>query len=365
MIKSLIFLLLISIRGNSQEIPEYNQSVNDFARGGVRILKDNEGSALLFNPAILAFTKGMSWSVLNLGFGVNGQSTLTLLQNFPLSDPSNLPQYYGKNIWTGLNGWTSMTYPNFGFAAYSNNYLDFIVNNPVTPQMNMESYIDYGFVFGGAYQISETLGFGINFKRVVRTGGSTVIDTPTLLGGVTPATLQAAMSTGTGYGADIGLLWRGKSAVNPQISLVWQDVGYTWFNPSGTTAPPPLRENLILGATVNQSGSGFGWAAGFEYRHIRNVDWEFSKKVHAGVELNLALVDVRGGFYQGWAAYGFSVDLWFLSLDYAAYGVERGAYAGQNVDWRNQLSLSFDAGFDADFNLIDGGGKRRRLKQRR
>jgi hypothetical protein len=366
MSKNIFLILLMTVTAKAQEIVEYNQSLNDIARGGVRVLKDEDGAALLYNPAILAFNKGVRWSVFNLGFGINGQSTLDLVQNFPLSNPANLPQYYGKNIYTGINGWSSMSYPNFGFAAYSSNYLDFIITNPVSPQMNMESYIDYGFVFGGAFLINENLSFGINFKRVVRTGGNAIIDTPTLMGGVSPATLQSALTTGTGYGGDIGLLWRGKSAFNPQVSLVWQDIGYTWFYPnSGTTSPPPLKENLILGVTANQSLGALGWAAGIEYRHIRNTDWELSKKIHTGIEVNAGIIDVRGGFYQGWAAYGLSVDLWFMSLDYAAYGVERGVYSGQNVDWRNQIGLSFDAGFDADFNLTDGGGKRRRLKQRR
>lgn len=357
---------VFSIEGYTQEIYEYNQSVKDLGRGGVHILKETDGSAFLTNPAMLAFMKGIRWSILDFQGGVNGQNTYNLLQNYPIS-AANISHYYGQNVWLGFGGYTSFSMPYFGFAIIGNSYLNFLVTNPAFTTIDISSITDYGFQFGGAFNLSENFAFGATIKRVNRTGGSTSLG-PGAIAGLNQAAIQNAISTaGVGYGGDLGLVWKGKNSVNPVVSLSWLDVGYTYFYPStGTVGPPVQADNLVFNVTINQNYAGFGWGLGAEYRHIRNVEIEVSKKVHVGAELNLGLIDVRGGFYQGWMGYGASIDLWLFNLDAAVYKVERGVYAGQNGDDRFQIGLTLDAGFDPNFIMSGVGGKgRSKLKQRR
>lgn len=367
LIKLLLFLVFFTANTFAQEAYENIQTIQDLGRGGVTLPSDTDARAMLYNPAMLSYMKGFHWTLLNFQGGVSGGSTLTLLQTTPIG-PTTLASYYGKNIWAGGNGFTALAMPNFGLAVYGNYSMDFMLTNPASPSMNVENFTDYGFWIGTSYSLTKNLSFGLALKRITRTGGSTVLGPATILSPTfSQTTIQNAISAnGTGYGADVGLIYKGESAFNPTLSVNWQDVGYTYFYPAvGLSGPPPIMDNLILGATFNQSLAGFGWGGGIEYRHTRNVEYEVSKKIHMGLELNLGVADIRGGFYQGWMTYGASVDLWFLNFDAAVYKVERGTYAGQMGDDRIQIGTSFEAGFDADFKLVDAGGKKRRLKQRR
>jgi hypothetical protein len=359
--------ILAAVSARAQEVYEYNQSVADLGRGGVRIPRDTDGRGMLYNPATLAFNKGVRWSILDFQGGINGLSNATLFQNSPPSQ-STIAQYYGDNIWIGASGASALAFPNFGFAAYGNVSLDFLASNPVYPTIDINGIYDYGLEFGTAFNLTPSLALGFNVKRVVRTGGTATLGPGIILSpSFGTSTIQNALTaTGVGYGGDVGLLWRGDSLLNPTVSVCWQDIGYTTFYPSlGSPSPPPLEDNLTLGLSTYQSLLGFGWGAGIEYRHINNVDVDISKKFNAGLELDLGIIDARGGYYQGWPTYGASVDLWLLTLDAAQYTIERGAVAGQNPDTRIQVGLTFEAGFDPFFTLTDFGGKKRRLKQRR
>jgi hypothetical protein len=358
---------LLSLTSFAQEVYEYNQSVADLGRGGVRLPRDTDGRAMLYNPAMLAFTKGVRWSILGVQGGINGVSNLTLYQNSPPSQ-TTISQYYGDNVWLGASGASALAFPHFGFAAYGNVSLDFLASNPVYPTINVQGFYDYGMELGWAFNITSNLAFGANIKRVTRTGGTASIGPGVILSpSFGASTIQNALTaTGVGYGTDVGFIWRGETAFNPTMSLCWQDAGSTTFTPSaGSPAPPSLEDNLVLGLTTFQSYDGFGLGGGLEYRHINNVDVDISKKFNAGAEVDLGLIDVRGGVYQGWFGYGASVDLWLLTLDAAQYTIERGAVAGQNPETRIQVGLTFEAGFDPNFSLTDFGGKKRRLKQRR
>jgi hypothetical protein len=361
-----IFLIIISVdKSFAAEIIDQNFSVKDLGRGGVHLPRESDPNSMYYNPAMLAYTSGIHWSIFGFQAGINDPSNLTLIQNSPPSQ-STLSQYYGKNIWAGAQAGTTMILPNFGVGGLGSFYLDFMASNPSLPQVDVTEFVDYGIYLGTAFSISKDWAFGVNFKKVTRTGGTATIGSSQIASLNMSAIQNAVSNSGSGYGGDFGIIYKPQSAVNLAISLNWQDVGYTSFNAAtGATAPPPMQDNMVLGVTTQQHAMGFGWAAGFEYRHIRNDPIDITKKLHAGVELNMGILDVRSGFYQGWLSYGATIDLWLFDLDLAQYTIERGAYAGQNGELRYQVGLNFEAGFDPQFNFTSMGGKSHKLKLRR
>jgi hypothetical protein len=70
------------------------------------------------------------------------------------------------------------------------------------------------------------------------------------------------------------------------------------------------------------------------------------KKINLGLELSWPIIDVRGGFQQGYLSYGVGCDIWLFRLDLASYGVELGEYPGQLEDRRYMLQMTFDFGVD-------------------
>ncbi|MBC7369973.1 MAG: hypothetical protein H7326_00305, partial [Bdellovibrionaceae bacterium] len=171
---------------------------------------------------------------------------------------------------------------------------------------------------------------------------------------------------GRAYGVDIALQTVLPSPFSPTLSAVWQDVGSTAFSKTdGTDAPPRIRDNLSFGFSSSLDLPGIDLVGALEYRHATESEYQFGQKVHLGAEVSLPIIDLRGGISQGYASYGLGFNFLFLRFDVAQYTEEMGAYAGQSPQQRLQGGISIDLGFDADFNLTDKDGKRRKLKQRR
>jgi hypothetical protein len=150
---------------------------------------------------------------------------------------------------------------------------------------------------------------------------------------------------------------------------MWQDVGSVKFTKTaGENAPEIQKDNLMLGAGLLMDLPGFDLRSGVEYRHVTLQGEQLGKKIHAGLELSLPLIDLRIGANQGYSTFGAGVDLWFFRFDGAITTEELGAYPGQTPQTRYMASLALSLSFDANFNIMQGSGEsrsRRKLKQRR
>lgn len=339
--------------------------------GGVYVFDSSDATSILQNPAYSCFTEGFNWTMFNMGFGINGLQIYSDLQSIgAINGISSLAPLYGKNVWLGGGGNSTMTFPCFGFSVYGVASTGFRLSSPPFPFMEFSLLNDYAFLGGFAVPISPILSVGLNLKRTTRQGGATTIGATNLISATTSTLTNAITNKGNGYGADLGVVARlGAAPFNPTFSLNWKDIGSTQFiKTGGTDSPDRLKDNLIGAVTFDGSIPGLGVGGGLEYRHITDTGEPWTKKIHLGLELNLLFVDLRAGFYQGYTTYGLGVDLLFLQLDVASYSVEKGAYAGQTEDKRIQVALSTTISFDPSFNLVALGanGKgRRKVKQRR
>ncbi|MDQ7051814.1 MAG: hypothetical protein Q9P14_02535 [candidate division KSB1 bacterium] len=71
-----------------------------------------------------------------------------------------------------------------------------------------------------------------------------------------------------------------------------------------------------------------------------NSDITFFKKVFFGAEANItSIIFARGGFYQGYPAFGVGVNFHVIRLNFAFYGEELGKYAGEFVSWTRAVSV--------------------------
>jgi len=258
--------------------------------------------------------------------------------------------------------------PYFGMAVFDNAFVDFLLHNPAYPTLDMDYVNDVGATVGFGVPVGPSLGWGVNIRKLTRTGGPQTLG-PDLLntpGLSTQTLIDQFTNKGTAWGLDTGLMYKIPVPFNPTLSLSWQDIGSTAFTQTGgTNAPDRIQDNLTMSATFSAESLLGGFAGGLEYRDINNNSEQLGKKIYAGAELSLLMFDLRTGFYQGYTTYGLGVDLWILQLDAAFYTSEQGAYTGQTPDQRYQVGLTCEFGFDPDFNLTDVGGRRRKLKQRR
>lgn len=363
-----IFTFLLSINGWAADLHVPGLPTRCYAMGGTCISHVRGANALFFNPAALARVEGFDLILAQAEVGVSKDAKDFGSQfqgsSFSASDINSL---YGKYLAADVSARGGFVIPNFGFGVYSNNYTAMQFNDPTYPTFNMNFISDYGYAIGAAIPFDANTSLGVTLRHVKRWGGQKDIDVSTIIGSSSSNIASNNFQDhGTGHGVDLALMHTIPSnPLKPTFSLVWNDVGVTTFNmTSGTQAPPPQKDNLIFGASVQQDLGIMGLTHALEYKFIGTGD-SITKKIHLGTEASFGLLDLRAGLNQGYLTYGVGLDLWFFQVDASIYSTELGTYSGQARNDNYNVSLTFELDFDQSFKLKDSQGKKRRLNQRR
>lgn len=336
--------------------------------GGVYAVTARANDALFYNPANLGFFSGINLEILGIGAGVNGLDAYNQIQEINQNGSSSVSQYIGGSYWLGANARISLVTPRFGFGASNNFDLSMRLQNPLLPTLSVSYLNDMTYVIGGSLPIQNNTYFGISLMQINRTGGAKDISAATL---TNQSALQSLASqftdAGQGYGADLAISHQIDGTITQTVTAVWENAGYTTFRPTnGITAPPLIAGNQTLGYSAGQDLPGLDWVVAFEMRYLNNNDNDLGKKIHMGAEISLPFIDLRAGLNQGYNTYGIGLDAIFAHFDLAYYDVEMGTYVGQTSQNRIAAALTFDIGFDANFNFtVSDYRKKRHLKQRR
>lgn len=371
--KNFIFLIFfLPYLLHAKQLRTYHETTRSLGMGGVRIPHKNEAQAFVWNPAFQSYHSGLNITLADAGAGINGLQAYETFKDVDFSGGlSSMSGLFGKPLWAGVWGWGALSWEKFGFYYLTSYDVSATLKDPVLPKLDIRYFQDSFYILGFGTKVWDNLGFGINVKRVERVGGEEVIGASQLLDPNFNSNLlenvkNALNRSGQAFGLDLGVAYQWDMVFKPTLGVAWQDVGTTSFAPSNPNEPvPPLEENLILSGTIREKVWGFGLAGGFEYRHIRQADEQLGKKIHLGAELNLPLIDLRAGLYQGYTSYGVGLDLWLLRLDAALFSLETGQYPGQTPQERVLLTLTMDLSIDPDFEVRDSSGNRRKIFKRR
>ncbi len=366
-----IFALIFCIENSfSAEIYEYGQSIRALGMGNAYTAVVNNYEAMWYNPGALGRVEGINLTILDLNFGVDGQDAVKTVNEFKSSTASGLQKFsalYGKQIWAGLGAKVALAWPYFGVGVYDSGFFKLNLKNPALPTFNVGYMNDLGFTIGGAVAVGPSAYVGLVGKKVIRSGTVGEYEVSNFLDGNTEDITNDLKRKGSAYGADLGFTWTLPGPLSTTVSGVWKDVGMTTFvKESGFLAPPRIEDERILGVATGFDLTVIDMTAAIDYKHINNNSENIGKKIHMGLEIGLPMIDIRGGFSQGYYSMGASLDLFILRMDLAYYGVELGEYPGQHEDRRFEAQLVMELGFDPSFNFLEiNKAKGRRLKQRR
>ncbi len=184
--------------------------------------------------------------------------------------------------------------------------------------------------------------FGIGVKLLSRTGGYRLLPASQLFSLSSQSLSTLVGGKGTGYGGDLGV--QRLQRINPNLTFYW---GAAFLNAGDVTfgnGATPLKGDLTSGiaATFKQ---GFGSVTlAYDIAQI-NVSDDFAKKQNIGARLSLPMLDVYGGFHQGYLTYGAGFDVWLLRIGAAIYREEIGEYQKQNPESR----MTFRADLKMEF----------------
>ncbi|MBK9294608.1 MAG: hypothetical protein IPM57_09205 [Oligoflexia bacterium] len=370
------FLLIISLSNKAQggEILENYYNTRALGMGNVFAPFVDDHNALWFNPAAIDKIRGMHLTVLDLQVGTDALDIMNLVNSLSgASIPTIINQLTGRQVMANLSDSLAFSMRHFAFAAYDNLNININVRNPSYINTNMNIVNDFGLISGFGFSlVPNILRFGVVGKRIVRYGGSIPITPATLvtLNNLNANSLLGAISTG--WGIDTGLMIELPTPIKPTFAFVWQDIGQTKFtatsSPSNVIEIPPIENNITYAFGVTADIALTRLRGAVEFKHYSLFSEQIGKKLHGGLEVEFPGFAVRGGTNQGYLTYGASLNLGYLNIDFASYGVEVGEYPGQTEDRRYFVTLTIDLSMDVNLggdSAENGARSRRPLKFQR
>jgi len=345
----LLFSLLLFITGASAA--DIGFSVRALGMGNAHTAIVQEGDSVFYNPAGYGKGRGITWTILDPVFGLNNVESYQEFVDL-FSDSNDVAAIvnglYGRELSLFLGAKSILTMGGFAAGAYGVADISLVANNPVYPNLDTRYILDQGYVAGWGFEAVDNLHVGFQARRVTRTGGQIPVGVSTIAN-LDPDAITAELSRkGLGYAFDVGLTYTLAGELNPTFSYTVRDMGNTSFRAAdGGLAPLPVRQEQILGVALAFKSALMDVRPALDFRYLDRSDIQLGKKINLGVELSFPMLDVRGGFHQGYYTLGAGFDFWLMRIDLATYGQELGVYPGQLEDRRYMMQITFEFGIDA------------------
>jgi len=369
MIKILIITLISSFTFLGAEERYLNRSAHGYLMGDAYTALADDAFTLFYNPAILGRHTGFTfWSI-------NPQVSVTN----PLKDPEKYEDLgsspteiadvlFSAPIHVSLGAAPGFKIGHFGLSAIVNNYSNIILQNKITPMLDVDYRFDKGFIMGYAHPLSgsyskntggEQFSMGVGIKYLQRESiyGTFNLTSPTLYNALQssdPDAILAALGQvkGSGWGFDLGFDYIKKSGANGfSAGLALMDV-FTGLQTDSNdldreVQPQTLQANL--GAAWSfELAQDFGMVLSADLRNLEDGEIELTKRSRFGIEFKFSpALSLLAGMNSGLYSYGMKFNLGFLSLYGGFYDVDIGAKQGQVVSNRAIVYMSlFDFKFD-------------------
>lgn len=335
------------------------RSPEALAMGGAYTAIVDDIDAPFYNPAGVAAIDHMSVHYVSVAptisdWMITGWSTLSDLSNPSGADMNRL---MGQNIYVQTTATTAVLTPGFAIVGLYDVQGALYAKNQALPKIEYgyqtTSGVQAAFAFsttdgrarGKGKRNSEYLNewrFGIGGKFLSRTGGYRLLSAAELLSIDTADTSSLIGGQGVGYGLDLGV--QRVQRVNPNVTLHW---GAAFLNLGDVTfgnGASPLKGDLTSGVAITVKQGMAGITLAYDIAQL-NRDDDFSKKQNVGMRVRLPMLDIYGGFHQGFLTYGAAFDVWITRIAAAVYQEELGAYQKQNPENRMTLRADFKMEF--------------------
>ncbi len=394
---ALILVLLCAVpsvifaqQTTSREYPYIHKSIRAMGMGGAYTAVGGRVDSLFYNPAgLINIPRDKGWEVnlLNLTAAVgenaaNLNSMITKLEcgddNFcsDLQDALDtedlnqdgepdddqlramndvLTKYRGKSMHIRISDFTSIgkSYDRwaFGIGGIASSRLDTISHQGFGADgfLEMNSDLMTGALGGASLGIKENVFAGLALKAIKRESLIHNFSTRELVENqddLENYIEKELLTKGEAIGIDAGVLWNfaPESAFKPSLGASLMNIGGLHFGEAGSI---PMTVNA--GISINPTFSPFrSLIVGIDYIDVLNnykQDKDMAKRLRFGAELQLfdiwpAELALRLGMYANSPTFGFDVRLLFITASYAMYTEEIGAYAGQDKDKRQLMTLN-------------------------
>ncbi len=327
--------------------------------GNAYVAVADDFNALFYNPAGLARLKTWDGEFLNpsLTWSQNVKGLVNDAKNLKsgsTEDTLNLVEKNtGENYNVGLALTPHLIFPNFGFGLGLDASAGAVFHRDVTVDLDTglravlpiafaKNFLNDRLAIGVALKLRARVGIDQNFSMDDIAAFQSTSKTDK-----TGRELEDYVKAGTGYGADLGLLFTPMKQFEPTFGLSITDLGgtpYAVYKVKGSIlGAPPLQEPSVnVGISAKPIQTGWSYVMVAADMHSINQPYSFSKKFNLGVEGGLGnILKLQTGLYQGYLTAGLQFDVGLLSIRLVSYAEELGTTAGYKADRRIAAQLKF------------------------
>lgn len=344
-------ILTFAVSAHAQVQSALNSSVRALGMGDAYTALADDASALSYNPAGLARVRGLNWKVFSIHAGASGLEAYNKIKDLNNSGSGSglsdtIDKLYGDHVWSGIGGESVFYMPMLAVGVYNRTDALIKVDNPVYPALYTEVINDYGYTAGIGVPLGPFMQAGMNLRYIKRTGARLPLGASLLADLDMDKLKDRVTGWGTGYAADTGVnIVLPAPFFTATLSAVWKNMGKTNFKSDNLTQVLPSDDNNItLGAALKFDTPLLSIAPAVDFQNLNRTDIQLARKLNLGIEIGLPLVDIRGGFREGYYTAGAGVNLGLFRVDVATYGVELGAYPGQIEDRRYVAEFTMELG---------------------
>ncbi|MEZ5064500.1 MAG: hypothetical protein R3B81_07165 [bacterium] len=325
--------------------------IRPLGMGNAFIAAADDRNALYYNPAMLFAVKGTSVS----GLGVQARLDEAFnevvnfineheqqFEDFDTIDATfyeELAPFDNKWVTAGASAYVDMVRPGMGFGVYSSGSGSLKIDRGVyEPRVSSKVIDDIVATAGAAMPLGRAdITAGASVKSIWRRSSDRVLTAREVADFDPNDILNELEQADSGFSMDFGAAWQRPESRWTAAAVVRDAFGYIDGEPIDTAldlggAFRPVRNAGVVREVL--------FAA--DARDVFGGE-SLAQAMRLGVEVRFPRLAFRGGFHQGYSSLGASFRVPILTLDYAWYGQELGAFPG--AERQNLHALEMRLGF--------------------
>jgi hypothetical protein len=360
-----------ALSASTYEYPQVYKDTRIMGMGGANVALGGEAASIFHNPAGLSGMdpeEGIEFDMIRMT-GAFSQNTLSFVGDFlDAQDESAmtalLEKYAGENNHLTVNDYSSLSYRgdsiawSVGILAGAN--LNFMTHQGLGSEglLEINGFVTGAMIAGISYDISDDLHVGLSTKVFQGAAASANLGVVELLemtdGDPMQYLLDNVMSEFSAVTFDAGVIYDMEDilplgeTLMPSVGVSLQNIGGLELGNYGTV-PTMVNVGISFQPDIPFLSD---WAFAVDYIDLFNayysaadLDKDFGKRLRIGARASLfhnSIIQLTGstGLYNAAFTAGLEMRLLFFTLEAATYAEEIGAYAGQSLDRRYQLTMN-------------------------